>query len=35
VLVAIMENNQTEDGEGIIVPEALVPYTGFDIISSD
>ncbi|WP_393971802.1 serine--tRNA ligase [Oxyplasma meridianum] len=35
VLVAIMENNQTEDGEGIIVPEALVPYTGFDIISAD
>ena len=35
VLVAIMENNQTEDGEGIIVPEALVPYTGFDLISAD
>lgn len=35
VLVAIMENNQTEDGEGIMVPEALVPYTGFDIISAD
>lgn len=35
VLVAIMENNQTEDGMGIIVPEALVPYTGFDLISAD
>jgi len=31
VLAGILENYQTE--KGIIIPEALVPYTGFDIIS--
>ena len=31
ILAAILENNQT--AEGIKVPEVLVPYTGFDIIS--
>ncbi|MGK7392549.1 MAG: serine--tRNA ligase [Candidatus Cyclobacteriaceae bacterium M2_1C_046] len=30
ILAAILENNQTEDG--ILVPEVLKPYTGFDII---
>ena len=30
-IVAIMENYQNEDGT-ITVPEALRPYTGFDII---
>jgi len=30
ILAAILENNQTE--KGIIIPEALRPYTGFDII---
>lgn len=31
VLAALLENNQTEDG--IRIPEALIPYTGFDLIS--
>jgi len=31
VVAAILENNQTEDG--IKIPKALVPYTGFDIIN--
>lgn len=31
VLAGILENYQTEDG--IEIPEVLVPYTGFDIIS--
>lgn len=31
IVAAILENNQTESG--IKVPEALIPYTGFDIIS--
>ena len=31
VIIAIIENNQQEDGS-IIVPEVLRPYTGFDII---
>ncbi|MDY2586032.1 serine--tRNA ligase [Winogradskyella aquimaris] len=31
VLAGILENYQTEDG--IKIPEVLVPYTGFDIIS--
>jgi seryl-tRNA synthetase len=31
IVAAIIENNQTP--EGIVVPEALVPYTGFRIIS--
>ena len=30
VMAALIENNQTP--EGIIVPEVLRPYTGFDII---
>lgn len=31
IVAALLENNQTADG--IIIPEALRPYTGFDIIS--
>ena len=31
VLAGILENYQTE--KGIVIPEVLVPYTGFDIIS--
>ena len=31
VVAALLENNQTPDG--IKIPEVLVPYTGFDIIS--
>jgi seryl-tRNA synthetase len=31
ILAAILENNQCE--EGIKIPEVLVPYTGFDLIS--
>lgn len=31
ILAAILENNQT--AEGIIVPEVLRPYTGFDIVN--
>ncbi|MDR1340856.1 MAG: serine--tRNA ligase [Prevotellaceae bacterium] len=31
IVAALLENNQTD--RGIIMPEALVPYTGFDIIS--
>jgi seryl-tRNA synthetase len=31
IVAAILENNQTHDG--IIVPKALVPYTGFEIIN--
>jgi len=31
IVAAILENNQTEDG--IRIPEVLVPYTGFDMIS--
>ena len=30
IVAAILENNQTE--EGIRIPKALVPYTGFDLI---
>lgn len=30
ILAALLENNQTE--EGIVIPEVLRPYTGFDII---
>jgi seryl-tRNA synthetase len=29
-VAALLENNQT--AEGIKIPAALVPYTGFDII---
>ena len=32
-LVAIMENFQTRDESGFAVPEALIPYTGFDFVS--
>jgi len=31
IVAAILENNQTE--AGIIVPEVLIPYTGFDLIN--
>jgi seryl-tRNA synthetase len=31
IVAALLENNQTD--KGIIIPKALVPYTGFDIIS--
>ena len=30
IVAALLENNQTENG--IIIPEALIPYTGFDKI---
>ena len=30
IMAALLENNQTP--EGIRIPKALVPYTGFDII---
>ncbi|NLH53137.1 MAG: serine--tRNA ligase, partial [Bacteroidales bacterium] len=31
IVAALLENNQTEDG--INIPQALVPYTGFNKIS--
>ncbi|MCK5029597.1 MAG: serine--tRNA ligase [Bacteroidales bacterium] len=31
ILAALLENNQTE--KGIVIPEVLRPYTGFDIIN--
>ena len=31
IVAAILENNQTS--EGIKIPDALIPYTGFDLIS--
>lgn len=31
ILASLLENNQTE--KGITIPEALVPFTGFDIIN--
>ena len=31
IVAALLENNQTADG--IKIPEVLVPYTGFDMIS--
>ena len=34
VMVAIMENFQRDDGNGFEIPEVLVPYTGFDFVSS-
>lgn len=34
ILVAIMENYQSEDGNEIIVPEVLIPYTGFSRMSA-
>jgi len=30
ILAALLENNQS--AEGIVIPEVLQPYTGFDII---
>ena len=30
IVAALLENNQTD--EGIRIPKALVPYTGFEII---
>ena len=30
IVAALLENNQT--AEGIRIPKALIPYTGFDII---
>jgi hypothetical protein len=33
-LIAIMENNQREDGS-IVIPEILVPYTGFSVIKQN
>ena len=30
IVAALLENNQTPDG--ILIPEALIPYTGFDMI---
>jgi seryl-tRNA synthetase len=31
-VASLLENNQT--AEGIKIPKALIPYTGFDIIGS-
>ena len=31
IVATMLENHQTE--QGIVIPKALVPYTGFDIIS--
>ncbi len=31
IVATLLENNQTKDG--IVVPEALVPYTGFELIN--
>ena len=31
VMAGLIENNQSENG--IIIPDVLVPYTGFDIIN--
>ena len=31
IVAAVLENNQTQ--EGITIPKALVPYTGFEIIN--
>lgn len=31
IMAALLENNQTE--KGIVIPEVLVPYTGFNIIN--
>ena len=31
IVAALLENNQTS--EGICIPKALLPYTGFDIIN--
>lgn len=33
MLVAILENFQSQDGSAISIPQVLVPYTGFDTIS--
>ena len=32
IVAALLENNQTP--QGICIPKALVPYTGFDMIDS-
>ena len=32
IMAALLENNQSE--KGILIPEVLVPYTGFDLISN-
>ena len=34
LMVSLLENNQTEEGT-VMVPKALVPYTGFSIIDYD
>ncbi len=34
LMVALLENNQTEEGT-VMVPRALVPYTGFSIIDDN
>jgi seryl-tRNA synthetase len=31
VLISILENYQQDDGS-VVIPEALIPYTGFDRI---
>jgi len=31
IVAALLENNQTP--EGILIPKALIPYTGFEIIN--
>jgi seryl-tRNA synthetase len=31
IVAALLENNQTP--EGIVIPKALVPYTGFELIN--
>ena len=33
VVIAILENNQQEDGS-VMIPDVLRPYTGFDVISA-
>ena len=33
VMIALLENNQQEDGS-VVIPEVLRPYTGFDVIQS-
>jgi seryl-tRNA synthetase len=30
IVAALLENNQSD--EGIIIPEALIPFTGFKVI---
>ena len=33
-LVAVLENYQEADGS-VVVPKALVPFTGFEVIAAD